>query len=486
MANDLQNIDNFFKDALSNYSEEQPSRAAWKRISGKLFIYDLLHLNLLNIPYFVPAVTTIVAGIIAVLVFTSGPDINTQITPVKDNNNTAVITKAETVESSSVKDANEITRDVTDAPNKETAISQSGSELEKTIGEDHLAADAMNISKVNPERSKPADLKIRETLPIGISEKEMEKEEEIPATPSVIYKNAFNPVILSEKSKLIDAAEKMMKPIAYNYISGLKTANIYRIDLLPIPYTEITGVSTNKNTFDYFTRDQYSLGLHFTPEKMYNSPDDRPDINIYSLDISLIYQMSKYIFQTGIGYTYYENDHNFNVNYRDFLGTYNDLDSIAFIYNPVSGSVTPNYFWNETSVYDTADQSLTSRVTNYYSSIQLPLLIGYEIFEKNRFSLFVKGGPLVSLLVYKNEPGATYYSTDRKVTSIDYTNPSRTQINWQFQGSIGIAYQITQRFSLAVEPTIKYYFNNVYGRNKSAVTRPYLFGISTGIIYTIK
>lgn len=509
MTKNSQNIDNFFKGALDSYREEQPSKAVWKGISGKLFWHDLVHLNWLNIPYFVPAIITLVAvGVaVALLTISHGENKNPIIDEKPESTNLTIKTENAplTANDQEIKTNTNIEQetliDLSSDENSENIKSdnviQKPSGEKETIQNDPIKTNIVKSTGVKTKSASPDGISLNEKITdeisrdikVDVSEVKAEeysnKEKKFQTISAETTSKAYDPVILSEKTNLNEKTEYLLKRINYLKLFEIDQNPIYN-DLNLIPYSEVTGAGRSNNAFDYYTRKQYSIGLHFTPEKMYNSPDDHADKNIFSIDLSLIYQVNKYILQTGLGYTYFENDHNYRVNYQEFLGTYNDLDSIAFTYDPGSNSVIPNYFWTETTVYDTVNQALESGITNHYSTLQIPLLIGYKIFEKKRFSMFVKGGPLISILISKNEPGATYYSPDKRVTSIDYATPSRTNFNWQFQGSIGLGYQINQRFGLAVEPTIKYYFNNIYGRNKNADIKPYLFGVRAGLIYTIK
>ncbi len=533
MTKESQNIDNLFKGALSNYTAEQPSKSVWRGITGKLFIHDLVNLNWLNIPYFVPAAMIVVAGILTVFLLMPGSDpliegVEKQ-TVVED---VAGAGREEEQVAGAGREEEQLAGAEAGREEEQVAGAEAGREEEQVAGavtgreEQQVAAEAgreeeqvagaeagreeeqvaeavgsqqptvnsqqstinsqqstinNQQSTINSQQSTISNPEVSVGKPNKIADDQNTRKDIIQER-----QKAYNPVLLSEKSILVATTEELLKPMAYIGISEMNYKTKAFQNLTLIPNKEITGSKLNIKAFDYHSLNQYSVGIHFTREKVYNSPDDRADNNIYSVDLSFIYNMNKYIFQTGIGYTYFENDHNYRVNYNDLLGTYEDLTSISFTIDSITGRPNPSYSWNTTSVYDTADQSLTTQVTNYYSTLQVPLLLGYNLFEKKRFSVFIKGGPLVSFLICKNEPGATYYSPDKQVTGFDYATPSRTKVNWQFHGSVGVGYQFTQRLSLAVEPTIKYYFNQVYGRNKTADTRPYLFGIRTGIIYSIK
>jgi len=463
VAKENQNIDNLFKGALSNYTQVQPSGSVWRGISGKMFLHDLMHFRLLNIPYFVPAALVAIAGIMAILFFTTGPAISPMYEP---RDGITTLANEETLKTEGRMQVAEESRQLAGDSQQST-----GSNQESKIKNQEPVLSEAEVSTITSQQSTGSNNKSQ----ITNHESQITNQQK-----------AYNPIVLKEKTNLIISTDEILKPLAYLSIHSIQARPEPYPEFAAIPNKEVTGARTAKGSFDYFTKDRIAVGLHFSPEKMFNAPDDQPDNNIYSAELSFIYQMNKYIFQTGIGYTYYENDYNYRVNYNDFLGTFNELVSIDFTYDSINGTPVPNYTWKTTDVFDTTDLSISSTVTNYYSTLELPLLIGYELLKKNRFSLFVKGGPTVSFLVYKNEPGAAYYSPDRKVTSIDYTNPSRTKVNWQFQGSIGLGYQFSRKFSVAVEPMIKYYFNQVYGRNSSSDTNPYLLGIRTGIIYSIK
>jgi hypothetical protein len=98
-----------------------------------------------------------------------------------------------------------------------------------------------------------------------------------------------------------------------------------------------------------------------------------------------------------------------------------------------------------------------------------------------RFGWFVKGGPVFSVLINKKIP--TPDVGDDKIIDMDQRMPLRVNTSWQFAFSAGLSYQLSDKVSIAIEPTLKYYLNSQYERKYITTRHPYSFGLRTGLLF---
>ncbi|MBE0640449.1 MAG: hypothetical protein IH599_00335, partial [Bacteroidales bacterium] len=225
-------------------------------------------------------------------------------------------------------------------------------------------------------------------------------------------------------------------------------------------------------------RPVWSLGLFYIPE-IYHSEDLHAERTLYGFDGMMRYTWYNYTLEFGLGVSRVRNENLYTVDYNAYLGTYKDLDSIAFQVDTINQTIVPLYFFNEVKVYDSTTSQYFDRTVNTYTYLQLPLMLGYR-HPLGRTTLSLRGGPMLSVLVGSREPQIFVDNETDRILRIDDRTPGRIRTNWQFLMNAGVTYALTSRLSLSVEPGIRYYLNPIY---QEADTKPWSASIRTGIIY---
>ena len=96
---------------------------------------------------------------------------------------------------------------------------------------------------------------------------------------------------------------------------------------------------------------------------------------------------------------------------------------------------------------------------NRYSTVDIPLLVGYEFSAGSKFQVSVNGGTFINMLFTQNgeflspstfEPVA--FSGDRPDTYHAYRN----RLGLAFYGSLGVTYRLNDQFDILVEPHFKW------------------------------
>jgi len=109
-----------------------------------------------------------------------------------------------------------------------------------------------------------------------------------------------------------------------------------------------------------------------------------------------------------------------------------------------------------------------------FEAIEIPFILRYSLFDK-KFGLHVAGGVSTNLMV-----GNRVYDKSSRET-LGETSGIRTT-NFSTSLSLGMEYQLNSKFSLSMEPSLKYYLNSI-NKDSNFNYKPYSIGLSSGIRY---
>ncbi len=231
---------------------------------------------------------------------------------------------------------------------------------------------------------------------------------------------------------------------------------------------------------DYGRKGNILLGLSFAPEITFFPSDNKFTNRSYSVDGSVIYKFSNYLLQSGIGVIFASDDGHYKVDYRKFLGTYEDVYDVTF--DTTGGGMDPIYHTQTVEVYDSISRVALSPTKNRYTYLQIPVLFGYGEDYK-RVSWFVKGGPSLAVLIHEGQPSVNFESGNDKVLNYENELPARINTNWSFVFSAGVGYKLGNHISITLEPTMRFYMKSAYERNVITTKHPYSFGVRTGLLF---
>ncbi len=234
----------------------------------------------------------------------------------------------------------------------------------------------------------------------------------------------------------------------------------------------------------------WSIGGYFSKDFIFNSASSESGTkNSYSFDLAVNYKYHNYSIQTGLGLDYSDDNWDYLIKYKrnEYLGSYECVDSIWFspYFDTITNSIimVPNYVTSSESVYDSINHSFSKQSENHYYYLHVPLVLGYKFYEANKLSMSINGGAMLSILIVKNEPTIGYYDEGIRVTSIDDMKLTRIKTNWQLLLGVNIEYQLLNKLSIAVEPSLKYYVKSIYNTNNINSKNPYSVGLGVGLIY---
>ena len=229
----------------------------------------------------------------------------------------------------------------------------------------------------------------------------------------------------------------------------------------------------------YNRRAEWQLGLFFTPEVIFYPDDSIPNQRSYTFEATGRWVKSDFFVESGLGLSFSSDDGNYAIDYEKYLGSYDDVYNVTFD-TTENGSVVPIYHTSIVDVYDSVDRYKVEQTKNKYTYLQIPVYIGFQK-EVNRFGWFIKGGPILSVLIYENIPEPD--AGNDKIVNVDRQMPARVNSTWQLGFSAGMTYKLSRKVSIAIEPTFRYYLSSQYQRKYITTRHPYSVGLRTGLLF---
>ncbi len=222
-----------------------------------------------------------------------------------------------------------------------------------------------------------------------------------------------------------------------------------------------------------------TLGLYYTPEWMFNTLNGEKFVNNAGFEGT--FHFGRYSVSTGMGLSMTVGSNELLVKTNPFKGTYTFLDSITFNWDQQHYNLVANYFTTDKSVYDTTLQNSISSVKKRYTYLQVPLVLGYDFWQDSRFSVGIRGGAVMSVLLKTENLSGAYDAGNDRIISINDISPDRISLNWQAVAGISASLKLSERFSLELEPDVRYYFNSVY--ESSVITKkPWSIGLKSAFL----
>jgi len=259
--------------------------------------------------------------------------------------------------------------------------------------------------------------------------------------------------------------------------------------LLPIPFVDTLryfhpGGEVHLVKADSPARSSFfTAGFGISAEYLsYRMGDSKSQEFNYWLNGSLTWHLGRFSLQTGAGVGYLYDEGIYELEYRS-------NDSIGFFYDVISYAADPlhpeiiTYQTVQTNLYDSITHITDDRTRNRYTYIQVPLLVGVDIYTGKTLNLNLSAGPAVSFLTGKKEALPYIDFPNARIIRVDNNTPARLEMNWQLWLKLNMEFRLHRNLGLFIEPSYKYYFNPVVSRENLEVGRPFSLGLNVGIFY---
>jgi len=227
------------------------------------------------------------------------------------------------------------------------------------------------------------------------------------------------------------------------------------------------NVPSHKNTDEPYNQKKnfISAGVYYSPEWMFNTLEANNSMRADNFGLEGTYHFGPYSVGTGIGLSLSTGTNEVVIGYNDYLGTYRGLDSIVFKWDEGHNYLLPVYYYTDKIVYDSLLKIDYSYYEKSYIYLQIPIILGYDFIMHKKFSLGVRLGPTLSILLQSKAKNTVYDPGEDRIMQMNNVTPERVETNWQISAGINTAFALSRRFSLEAEPDFHYYFNSVYEKS---------------------
>ncbi len=315
--------------------------------------------------------------------------------------------------------------------------------------------------KTNPtlENEKPKKL---------LSTNEIQRTENVQEAALIIVEKESPVNVMGEGSSKIENQTNDSLQTAFN--ENPELPYIKPDSILPEP-TIIPEKTSKKEFHDREWR--LSTGLYYAPEWMFNTMEGTKPVTNFGIEGTFLF--GRYSVRTGVGLSVSKGTNQLAIEYKDYLGSYLRLDSMTFAWDKEHYYLIPTYFLTNQDVFDSLMKLDNAKIIKRYTYLQVPLILGYDFYRTEKFSIGVRLGPVLSVLMSSKTISNPYEPGKKQILSINNITPEQLNLNWQILAGFNATYRFGKRFGIELEPFGKYYFNSVY--EYSGGTKPWSIGI---------
>jgi hypothetical protein len=444
--NTRNNIDDLFRDAMDGYTVE-PSYGLWRRIERRFFPPSRFSPNGL----ITPIILLFIAGLMPWLLIPANHRDETQPNlPEGGSLKQGYLIEADA-------DGGDRGRNGEPGTAKERRFTVKPAVYVEFPADPAADSGSVYIASVNDPVSDPAILPLLQAI----------QKQYLPA------ESAYDPLTASETRLWIS---RMMQRG-----SGLINHEFTFSPDATGRHTDPLSAFSRKYENDYFKSGEWSVGADFSPSVVFYDPN--PSNQMLGLEASVQYSLHGISIRGGLGVSRMEDVASYRIDYEtyDSVGFY--LDVVSFYVDPLRpGEVIFNT--RQEAIYDSVPHFVITEKTNYYTYLDFPLAVGYELLKGRRVYLSLFAGVKFSALVHKEEPTVVFETINAELTGIERQVPARLGTTWRFTAGMEFGYLFAQNFSLHLEPVFEQYLTPVYSKQEGYLPeKPYVIGVKAGFRY---
>lgn len=365
---------------------------------------------------------------------------------------------------------------IPEVKNNNTSVAPLVAKTEKIIPVERTTKqDRVELSEAKKQIIKRRSIPLFTAFPVDSLITKTSVPEEISVISEFTYISPLEITSVSQETQLAQAEKPDIRPTTVtNYLTDnleepdtlttwLLARNIEKAPPPPLPKI-------------IFQPKGFSLGLDYLPEPISN-PDEGTSM-YHSFGLMAQYHAPAIEFRSGIGISYYSIPAGFSAQYISVNKTSADPTSYDTIVNYGDTLVGLLEGIGGINIYGREQ----SRFLNYY------LGAGKRIYNKDRFSATLEVGAGFSLLLSEsnNLQGSTYEAlrndANNYFNNVESNVPDITRSRFNLLTGFDVQYRLLKKWSISLEPTLKYYFDPIYkGPNSKTIST----GLRTGILFKL-
>jgi hypothetical protein len=439
MSEKKNQIDQFYSDALENYSQSA-SGYAWMRMRWRLLWISYSR-------YLAGIGVIIIIG--AAFYFGTVSSGDEAVSP----NTEEPASIQQTVETSSVtvpeiKSANDIDNiyvqeETPTSIEASPSIQHTNKQFDQGIMTENLSQKDMTnhveilMMNEDPDREPPLERNIQIATMTGITDE---------------------PFQLNSDDKSLSESAAIQQEIAIPYDIPLKKT-WFTLGFYFAPAYNFYRLSSENEVYNNYRKD------HETPSVSWSAG---ADIRI---------NIRNWYIQTGLTYSTYKLDRNYNHTFEalDSLQSFYQTDTIwGWVFDPpeINKPIVLGYDTTFVPVYNDINEG-----TNEWHYLEIPLLAGYK-FNTGRFSFDIGTGFSYGFLLYRS---GNVPDLEQENVFVELENIEMNSHMFNYLLQFGISYHLTPEWSLNISPWYKHNLNSVFDNNYPVDQRLNTIGINFGL-----
>lgn len=175
----------------------------------------------------------------------------------------------------------------------------------------------------------------------------------------------------------------------------------------------------------------------------------------FNLEGRLTY--SRFFLISGAGISITQGYHHFQVIYNDYLGQFNRLDSMSFIWDENHYRIIPsNTNTTLVDVWDTAVNYDFFSISKRYRQIRVPVLVGYNFLRSGKLTFDIQSGIEMDFYLNSREIAGGYLAGSKKVLAINPVSEDFVDTQFYYLFRLSAGWMLTPKILLELEPQCRY------------------------------
>jgi hypothetical protein len=209
---------------------------------------------------------------------------------------------------------------------------------------------------------------------------------------------------------------------------------------------------------------QFGAYLKYSFDWRFNKPEDKA---VNSLGLEGVLTHGRFSLVLGGGISASKNQVTNQVLYNDFLGNYKKLDSITFAWDDKQYYLVPTFYMSDNKVWDSTIKSDQYMISKRYRIMNIPLMIGYDLVEQQKFHLSLRTGVAMSFCLDSRKLSGEYFAGQKRLITNKQEIDEYTRNRFYLLADIVATYALTRKFVLELDPHLDYLMNPHDSKNNS-------------------
>jgi len=209
---------------------------------------------------------------------------------------------------------------------------------------------------------------------------------------------------------------------------------------------------------------QFTPYLAYGFDWVFNKPEG---VAVNSLGLEGVLQHGRFSLTLRSGISASKNQTTNQALYNDYLGNYKKLDSITFAWDDKHYYLVPTYHMSENKVWDSTVKSDHFLVSKRYRIMHVPLMLGYDLLQQQKFQLSLRAGVGMSFCLDSRKLSGDYSAGQNRLITIKQGVDDYTKSRYFLLADFVASYALTRKLFLDMQPHIDYLLNPADAGSKS-------------------